>query len=213
VEDREMRLTTNVLRKLVLEALLKENEEPKFNFEQDVKIPAHHVTLHMGSWKGDPSYLGKMFTVEVENIAFSTEKQMIAVGVSVPTELSSFVKSGNPHITIAFDPKKSSAKDAGSLDYTKGIPVNMGPIQCMFAHPKAVEGRPEVPVTKGYTGLVLTKAASGALIGLVNQTLGTSLEESNTDESWAPSSENKTEGLLRVRSLVREELRRMFRNR
>ena len=76
---------------------------------------AHHVTLNMGSWKGDPNLIGKEYTIEA--VSFAKDGLVIACGVKMnDTGLPS---KANPHITIAVN-RAAGGKPAMSnnLDWT-----------------------------------------------------------------------------------------------
>jgi len=66
-----------------------------FSQNPDWEILAHHVTLNLGSYKGDRELLGKDFNIAVEK--YGENEYVSAVSVLLPAEILS---KPNPHITI-----------------------------------------------------------------------------------------------------------------
>ncbi len=66
-------------------------------YPNDWEVIAHHITLNMGSWKGDPNLIGQQYNIPV--VSFAKDGLVAAVGVKMnETGLPS---KNNPHITIA----------------------------------------------------------------------------------------------------------------
>lgn len=61
------------------------------------ELIAHHVTVNMGSYKGDRQNLGRSFQIKVKS--FAKDDKVCAVGV----EVNGLEVKANPHITIAVD--------------------------------------------------------------------------------------------------------------
>ncbi len=83
----------------------------------DISKTSHHCTLNMGAWKGDRELIGQKFTMRVSGLA--KDEKVAAVKVELPNGLSSFVKSGAPHVTVAVASPEVKPFLAGKLDFSK----------------------------------------------------------------------------------------------
>jgi hypothetical protein len=79
---------------------------------------AHHVTVNMGSFKGDRELLNRKFPVEI--ISFLSDDKVCAVGVRI----SDITTKENPHITMAVD-RENGGKPAMSnkLSWSEAEPI------------------------------------------------------------------------------------------
>jgi hypothetical protein len=113
---------------------------------------AHHVTLNMGSWKGDPAQIGQWFPIEISGLAM--DDKVMAVSVNLPEGPMS--KNAQPHITIAVN------REAG------GKPAMSNKLQWGNITPVFVVLKGQLVETGSYTGLVLSAEDHTTLVNVIN---------------------------------------------
>jgi hypothetical protein len=140
---------------------------------------AHHVTLNMGPWKGDPAQIGQWFPIEISGLAM--DDKVMAVSVNLPNGPMS--KNAQPHITIAVN------REAG------GKPAMSNKLQWGNVTPVFVVTEGQLVEAGSYTGLVLSAEGHETLVNIVNN-LGFNLSP-NLSQNPGFSQKTKTESLLR----------------
>lgn len=147
---------------------------------------AHHVTLNMGPWKGDPSQVGQWFPIEISGLAM--DDKVMAVSVNLPQ--GPVGKNTHPHITVAVN------REAG------GKPFMSNKLQWGNVTPVFIVTKGQLVETGSYTGLVLSPEGHETLVNIINN-LGFNLIP-NFSQNPAFSTEIKSEHLLRqfIRSLL-----------
>lgn len=90
----------------------------------DASKTCHHVTLTMGTWKGDPSIIGQEVSIEV--VGFVKDDKVAALSVRLPDGL---VTKGPPHITVAVTgggkPFQAGKLDFSSAEKSEGLPTTL----------------------------------------------------------------------------------------
>ena len=160
---------------------------------------AHHVTLNMGPWKGDPSMVGQYFDLTVTG--FAMDDMVMAVEVALPSGLKS--KNANPHITVAVD------REAG------GKPVMSNKLDWSKTQALSLPLRGQLQETGSYTGIVLTDEGHASLVSAING-LGFSLKTNpGQTPGFAPPETDKAvakqESKRLSTTLIREMIRRQVR--
>lgn len=182
-----MKLTAKQLKRIIKE----EAEAAAEAANKPWKTIAHHVTLNMGGWKGDPSAIGQMFPITVTGLA--GDDKVLAVGVTLPNGPES--KNANPHITVAVD-YEAGGKPVMSnkLDWSQTQTLSL-----------SLEGQlQDAKQTGSYTGLVLTEDGHNQLVNAVNS-LGYTLQPNPGQTPPLASQEPvKQESVRLLKSLIRE---------
>lgn len=99
----------------------------------DSSKTCHHMTLNMGSWKGDPSLLGQKVTIKV--LGFAKDDKVAAVSVDsagLPTK-------GPAHVTIATGPGGKPFM-AGKLNFAESESPPEMPSELTGTVKEVVEG-------------------------------------------------------------------------
>lgn len=128
--------------------VLYEREHNKLLNAFDVAIPegwekiTHHVTINMGSWKGDPGLIGSDFSISVEGCYGN--KLVLAAKVLIDESIFHIAK---PHITIAVNrlaggkPAMSNQLDFSSEPVSRAKEVVFGKlVEVMQGDNKFAEG-------------------------------------------------------------------------
>jgi hypothetical protein len=194
-----MRMTLPHLKRIINEVIAEVQPTPA---DKPWETIAHHVTLNMGGWKGDPSMLRQYF--DLTATGFAMDDKVIAVAVTLPPGVES--KNANPHITVAVD-REAGGKPAMSnkLDWSKTQAFSLSL-------------RGQLQDTGSYTGIVLTDTDHASLVNAINglglslktnpsQTPGFAPPESETSSS---KQESRKLSAALIREMVRKELRAAF---
>lgn len=181
-----MKLTANQLKRIIKEEA--EVAAAPWN------TIAHHVTLNMGPWKGDPAFVGQRFPITVTGLA--GDDKVLAVKVSLPQGPASEKPPANPHITVAV---KAGVKPAISNSLLKGDHTTQDLQLSLEGELKDLSSP-----TGGYTGLILDENGHNQLVNAVNS-LGYTLQP-NTKQTppLAEFKATKQESVRLLKSLIRE---------
>lgn len=153
---------------------------------------AHHVTLNMGPWKGDPAAVGQRFPITVTGLA--GDDKVLAAKVSLPQGPAS--NNTNPHITVAV---KAGVKPAMSNSLLKGDHTTQD-LQLSLEGELQDLSSP----TGGYTGLILDENGHNQLVNAVNS-LGYTLQpNAKQTPPLAKFEATKQESVRLLKSLIRE---------
>ena len=155
---------------------------------------AHHVTLNMGPWRGEPSALGQRFPIIVTGLA--GDDNVLAAKVSLPQGPVGNKPPANPHITVAV---KLGVKPAMSNSLLKGDHTTQDLQLSLEGELKDLSSP-----TGGYTGLILDKNGHNQLVNAVNS-LGYTLQPNA--EQTPPLAEfkaTKQESIRLLKNLIRE---------
>ena len=194
-----MRMTLPHLKRIINEVIAEVQPTPA---DKPWETIAHHVTLNMGGWKGEPSMLGQYF--DLTATGFAMDDKVIAAAVALPPGVES--KNANPHITVAVD------REAG------GKPVMSNKLDWSKTQAFSLPLRGQLQDTGSYTGIVLTSADHASLVSAING-LGLSLKTNPGQtpglappEPEKPSTKQESRKLSTalIREMVRKELRAAF---
>lgn len=112
-------------KRISLSKLLFEGVEELVKYETVAGDPLpHHVSLTKFKPYGDPSLLGKEYELKVNGVVIDqTDKKVIAVGVTLPDEVT--ISTGKPaHITVGLF-EGGKPVNSGDLNYSTAEPLSL----------------------------------------------------------------------------------------